>query len=153
MVRTTGQRKAIFNALVNSGRPLSVSEVLALARNEAAGLGIATAYRSLKLLQEEGQITLIDLPGHPSRWEVPASHHHHFLCRTCDKLFEIHACPDNIRRLLPEGYTLEEHDILLHGQCKACAGRANAVAKPGLASNWHDICYQRQINHKMGLTT
>ncbi len=126
MVRTTQQGKAIYNALVNSGRPLSVSEVFELAKNEVIGLGVATVYRNLKALQEEGRITQVDLPGQPPRWEVPTSHHHHFLCRTCDKLFEIHACPDNIRRLLPEGYILEEHDLLLRGECDICAQKALA---------------------------
>jgi Fur family ferric uptake transcriptional regulator len=129
MVRSTQQRKAIYNALVNSGRPLSVNEVFELAKNEATGLGIATVYRSLKALQEEGQIDQVDLPGQPPRWEVPASHHHHFLCLTCDKLFEIYACPDNIKRLVPKGYTLEEPYILLRGQCDTCVQKAHAGAK------------------------
>jgi len=120
MVRNTQQRKAINNALVKSGRPLSVNEILALAQNEINTLGIATVYRNLKALQEEGQISQVDLPGQAPRWEVTASHHHHFLCRTCDKLYEIHACPDNIRQLLPEGYNLEEAYILLLGQCNDC---------------------------------
>ncbi len=129
MVRSTQQRKAIYNALVNSGRPLSVNEVFELAKNEVTGLGIATVYRSLKALQEEGRIDQVDLPGEPPRWEVPAGHHHHFLCRTCDKLFEIYTCPHNIRRLVPKGYTLEEPYILLRGQCDACAAQANARDK------------------------
>ncbi len=123
MVRTTQQRKAIYNALANGDRPLSVAEVFELAQNEVSGLGIATVYRNLKALQEEGKVRQVDLPGQPPRWEVPASHHHHFLCRTCDKLFEIHGCPENINHLLPVGYTLEEHDILLRGQCDVCAHR------------------------------
>jgi Fur family transcriptional regulator, ferric uptake regulator len=121
MVRTTQQRKAIFDTLASSGRPLSVNELFELAKNQATGLGIATVYRNLKALQKEKQIIQVDLPGQPPRWEMPAGHHHHFLCRTCDKLFEIYDCPDNIRRLLPEGYTLEESYILLRGQCFDCA--------------------------------
>ncbi len=128
MVRSTQQRKAIYNALCNSGRPLSVAEILEKARDEAAGLGIATVYRGLKALQEEGKIDQVDLPGEPPRWEVPGGHHHHFLCRTCDRLFEIEACPGNITWEVPQGYVLEEHDILLRGQCDACARKARATA-------------------------
>lgn len=121
MVRTTQQRKAIYNALVEYGRPLSVNEILELARSEVARLGVATVYRNLKVLQEEGQVVQVDVPGQPPRWEIaPEGHHHHFLCNTCDKLFEIHGCPEGIKQLLPEGYTLEEHDILLRGQCNTC---------------------------------
>lgn len=121
MVRNTQQRTAIYQILMGSGRPLSVTEIYELARKRVKGLGIATVYRSLKTLEHEGRIRQVDLPGQSSRWELPGRHHHHFLCRTCDKLFEIHACPVNIRKLAPKGYRLEEHDILLHGQCDICA--------------------------------
>ena len=131
MIRNTQQRKAINNALAISGRPLSVNEILALAQNEIKSLGIATVYRNLKALQEEGQINQVDLPGQAPRWEVTTSHHHHFLCSSCDKLFEIYACPDNIKRLLPEGYNLEEAYILLRGQCNACSSKANTSLNPG----------------------
>ncbi len=130
MKRDTQQREAIRKALVISGRPLSVSEVFELAGNEVAGLGIATVYRNLKSLQSERQIVRVDLPGQPARWEaVPEGHHHHFLCRTCDRLFEVRGCPEDLAQLLPEGYTLEEHDILLRGQCDSCTGTGGSDGK------------------------
>ncbi len=109
MRRDTQQRDAIRKALVSAGRPLSVDELFELAQNDVAGLGIATVYRNLRALQSERQIMRVDLPGQPPRWEVASGgHHHHFLCRTCDKLFEVYGCPDGMKHLLPEGYTLEE---------------------------------------------
>jgi Fur family ferric uptake transcriptional regulator len=126
MSRATQQRDAIRKVLVNANRPLSVNEILALAQNDVAGLGIATVYRNLRTLQAGGQIVAVDLPGQPPRWEwAPEGHHHYFLCRTCDKLYEVPCYPDSIKHLLPEGYTLEEHDILLRGQCDACTGTTN----------------------------
>jgi len=119
--RETRQRDAIYRALLKAKRPLSVDEVLGLAKKEVASLGIATVYRNLKALQSEGSIVQIDLPGKAARWEItPEHHHHHFLCRKCDRLLEIYDCPDTIARLLPEGYALEEHYIVLSGQCDAC---------------------------------
>ena len=99
-----------------------------MAHRKVSGLGIATVYRNLKSLREEGWIVAVDLPGQPPRWEVaPESHHHHFLCNGCDKLFEIHACPADFQRLLPEGYTLEEHDLLLRGQCDGCLEKSRST--------------------------
>lgn len=131
MVRATQQRKAIYRVLVNGGRPLAVSELLALAQKEVATLGIATVYRSLKALQAEGQIVQVDLPGQPPRWEIaPEAHHHHFLCSTCDKLFEVSGCPEGLTSLLPKGYVLAEHELLLRGQCDACARGTESRDKP-----------------------
>lgn len=130
MVRATQQRKAIYSVLVNCGRPLAVNELLALARKEVAALGIATVYRNLKALQAEGQVAQVDLPGQPPRWEItPEAHHHHFLCSTCDKLFEVSGCPDGLTSLLPKGYVLAEHELLLRGQCDSCAKGTKSRSK------------------------
>ena len=127
MRRNTYQGTAIRNALLNAGRPLSVNEVFELAREDVVGLGIATVYRNLKALQAEGWIVQVDLPGQAPRWEVAyKNHHHHFLCSTCDRLLEIQDCPEGLMRLLPEGYTLDEHDILLRGQCDSCVRDVNS---------------------------
>ncbi|MBI4287087.1 MAG: transcriptional repressor [Chloroflexi bacterium] len=123
VMRDTRQRDAIRRALVDAARPLSIDEILETAQNEVARLGIATVYRNLKSLQGEGQIVRVDLAGQSSRWEVtPGCHHHHFLCSTCDRMFEVHGCPDDLSNMLPGGYALEEHDILLRGQCVDCSG-------------------------------
>ena len=124
MIRFTQQGNAIRQVLQNAGRPLSPQEIFDMAQRKISGLGIATVYRNLKALQKNGSVVAVDLPGQPPRWELsPESHHHHFLCRTCNKLFEIYDCPDDLQRLLPKGYTLEKHDILLRGQCNSCSGK------------------------------
>jgi Fur family transcriptional regulator, ferric uptake regulator len=123
-MRETQQRDAIRDALKMAERPLSVDEILKLAQTKVSGIGIATVYRNLKGLQADGIITQVDLPGQPPRWELaPASHHHHFLCRTCDRLFEVPGCPVDIDEGLPDGYIVEGHEVLFHGQCNTCAKR------------------------------
>ncbi len=121
MKRNTQQREAIREALTKAGRPLTVDEILELAQTKVAGLGIATVYRNLKALQDEGWTKPVDLAGQPPRWEMAQPHHHHFLCNTCDKVFDIGGCPEGLTNILPDGYTLAEHDLLLRGQCDTCA--------------------------------
>ena len=144
MIRVTQQGNAIRQILQNAGRPLSPQEIFDMAQKEVSGLGIATVYRNLKSLQQEGAVVAVELPGQSPRWELaPESHHHHFLCNTCDKLYEINACPEDLQRLLPEGYILEEHDILLRGLCGStsfrCHGRfsrANGRPARRRCSSW-----------------
>lgn len=121
MHRQTRQRDAIRAALASAGRPLGPQEVLAAARGLQPGLGIATVYRTLKALTEEGSLRVVELPGTAARYEVAGkSHHHHFHCRSCDGVFEVEACPAGIRGLLPGGFRLEEHEIILYGRCAGC---------------------------------
>ena len=122
MQRNTVQRQTIRTVMQRADRPLSVDEVLKAARSHIPAIGIATVYRALKSLKDEGAIREVDLPGRSSRWEIAGkAHHHHFLCDQCDKLFEINGCPGDIASLVPEGYKLAEHDILLQGQCVDCS--------------------------------
>jgi Fur family transcriptional regulator, ferric uptake regulator len=119
-LRNTKQRDAILHALDKAGRPLLPAEVLEEALKVADTLGIATVYRTLNVLLESGQVTLVYTPN-GTRYELSGlGHHHHFLCNTCDKMFEIDGCAGNLKTLLPKGFSLENHDLTLYGQCRDC---------------------------------
>ncbi len=123
MQRQTRQRDAIRGALAAAARPLSPQEVLSAARRALPGLGIATVYRTVKALVAEGALHTVELPGAPPRYELAGKrHHHHFHCRACDGVFEVDACPAGIPRLLPGGFRLERHEIILYGLCAGCGG-------------------------------
>ncbi len=128
MRRDTPQRRAIRHALREAGRPLTPEEVLETGRRRVASLGIATVYRNLKALQREGFAEPVELPGEPVRYEVAGKpHHHHFLCRSCAQAFEVDGCPGAVEPLLPDGFTLEDHDVVLYGTCADCAGPGAAA--------------------------
>ena len=119
--RDTTQRQAIRKAFRQAGRPLNPQEVLRAARPAARGLGIATVYRALKDLLRRGDITAVQIPGEPPRYEICGkSHHHYFRCRSCQQVFDINGCPGNFRGLTPRGFRLEDHELVLYGLCGAC---------------------------------
>ncbi|MEX1256709.1 MAG: transcriptional repressor [Gemmatimonadota bacterium] len=120
--RETRQRRAIRKTFEEAGHPLSPKELLDAARSHVGGLGIATIYRNLKSLQDDGWIVPVDLPGEPSRYEIAGKgHHHHFHCRSCDRVYEVDGCPGNLRSVTPDGFRLESHEFVLYGLCEACA--------------------------------
>ena len=122
MQRVTRQRRAIQKSLQAAGRPLSPRELLDAARADVGGMGIATVYRNLKTLQDEGTITPVELPGEPARYELAGKdHHHHFHCRSCDRVLEVEGCPEDIRSVAPDGFEVEKHEVVLYGLCDACA--------------------------------
>lgn len=124
-VRKTNQKTAIRRVFEEDDRPLTPQEVLDAARAYVPGLGIATVYRSLKALQQEGYLTAVAIPEGPPRYEMAGkAHHHHFHCRTCGRVYEIHACSGDMKGLTPKGFTLEDHEIVLYGQCAGCAKAA-----------------------------
>jgi Fur family transcriptional regulator, ferric uptake regulator len=138
MERNTRQRSAIRDAIAQADRPLLPQEVLEAAQHAVPGLGIATVYRNLKALVEEGELQSVNLPGENPRYElVGHHHHHHFQCRQCQRVFDVHACPGDLGRLAPQGFTVEDHDLTLYGQCKDCGVPAEKSARrrPGAAGS------------------
>jgi len=133
MVRNTRQGNAIRQTLKKTGRPLSAQEVLNLAQKKSPRLGDCHRLPQFKIAaagrfgRRRGIARPVAAVG-----TSPGKHHHHFLCNTCDKLYEINACPADLQRLLPEGYTLEEHDILLRGLCNDCSVNKNLTGNKKL---------------------
>ncbi len=121
MTRNTSQREAIQQSLETAVRPLSPEEILEAAREQVPGLGIATVYRNIRRMVEEGQLHPVQLPDEPARYEPAGKgHHHHFRCRKCERVFDVEGCPGSLKEMLPEGFQLESHEITLFGLCKHC---------------------------------
>ncbi len=121
--RRTRQRKAILAVMEASDGPLSVGEVHELAGRGIPGLGVATVYRNIKLLKEEGAIVSVELPGEEPRYEpLGRGRHHHFRCTNCERTFDLEGCPVGIPdgTTLPGGYRVEGHSLTLYGRCSTC---------------------------------
>jgi Fur family ferric uptake transcriptional regulator len=122
MKRQTQQRRLIRNVLERADRPMSPREIHRLAGKAMPGLGIATVYRTIKTMQDQADLALVEIPGEPPRFELTGKpHHHHFHCRQCGRVFEVHGCPGELRRLTPRGFRLEGHELMLYGRCSNCA--------------------------------
>ncbi len=123
MNRITAQREAIRRSLQEAGRPLSAVEVLELAQRDVPGLGVATVYRTIKNLIEEGTLIAVPLPGSSDRYEhrdAAEHHHHHFICNDCGRAFDVPGCTMPLQDLAPPGFFVSGHDVVLYGRCEGC---------------------------------
>lgn len=131
MERQTKQRDAIRSALAEADRPLSISEILDSAKGRVSGLGVATVYRTLKALVQDGQIVQVEMPGSPPRYELAGKeHHHHFYCRSCERVYEVEGCAGDFSWMTPAGFELEAHDVLLSGRCARCVEKKKSGGPP-----------------------
>lgn len=120
--RKTKQRDALRAVLESAERPLSIDELLKGASRRVGGLGVATVYRAVSALLDEGWIAAVEIPGEPVRYErSDKAHHHHFQCEKCDRVFDVAGCLENLRRLAPPKFRVREHAVTLYGLCAACA--------------------------------
>lgn len=122
MERNTRQRDAIREVFIAAKQPLNPFEVLVAGRGALRGLGIATVYRTINALVQSGWLNAVELPGDSPRYERSGSgHHHHFQCRGCSGVFEVRGCPGDLKSLIPAGFLLEGHEVVLYGRCGTCA--------------------------------
>jgi Fur family ferric uptake transcriptional regulator len=120
--RKTKQRDALVSVLERAERPLSVAELLEAASKRIEGLGVATVYRAVGALLDDGRIEAVEIPGEPTRYErSDKGHHHHFQCEKCERVFDIAGCLDNLRKLVPPKFRVKEHSVMLYGVCATCA--------------------------------
>lgn len=122
MERDTPQRRVIRRVLTQAGRPMSPEEIHVSGRQVVRSLGIATVYRNLRSMADAGWLSPVELPGEPTRYEMSGKpHHHHFLCRSCARAFEVEGCEGVLPAQLPQGFEVHEHEVVLYGKCDRCA--------------------------------
>ncbi len=127
--RNTKQKAAIREAFAEADRPLSPDEALEYALEHHSAIGIATVYRNIQALVEEGWLTAVELPGETTRYELSGKeHHHHFHCDTCGKLFDLKGCVIQSKPRLPRGFSASGHEFFLYGNCASCNSGPHARA-------------------------
>ena len=126
MAYQTNQRDAIRAAFDAAERPLSAREAHDAARTASRRVGLATVYRNLRALVDEGYLVEVDLPGTATHYErADLAHHHHFYCRTCQRVYDLApGCAGSLRRLTPRGFEVESHELILYGYCDRCRAPA-----------------------------
>jgi len=93
-----------------------------------ATVGLASVYRTVDGLVEQGLLQRVDLGDGIARYEPVRSgheHHHHLVCDDCGKVEAFHDAPleraiEAIER--QTGYQVVSHDVVLRGACADCRG-------------------------------
>jgi len=93
IIRNTKQRNLLLECFKNNkDRHLTVEELYEMAKSIDSNIGIATVYRNVKLLEEQGVINKIELPDFLLAYEMCAFNsehsHHHLICRKCGNIVD-----------------------------------------------------------------
>jgi len=87
--RITPQREMIVEAIAHSGHHINAEEVFAQVQERTRSMNIATVYRTLELLVEQGLASRIDL-GEERVIYATYQHgpHIHLVCRQCGQVVD-----------------------------------------------------------------
>ncbi len=125
--RTGGARRAVIELLAGERCCLGAQEIAERLRASGQRVGVASVYRALDLLSGEGLVQRVEVGGRGALYEpvIPGGgHHHHAVCDRCGTLtpFEDPGLERAIDRLAGRlGHRVEAHDVLIRGECEACA--------------------------------
>jgi Fur family ferric uptake transcriptional regulator len=126
-LKRSEQREAILDAFLRSDRHLSVEDLLHLVQKRRPDIGRTTVYRTLKLLQQAGLASQLDVQGQARfEHEYNREHHDHFICNSCGEIIEfsspeIERAQDQIAAGL--GFVIQGHRHQIYGLCRRCAAR------------------------------
>jgi Fur family transcriptional regulator, ferric uptake regulator len=120
MSRRTGQRRAIVSALREADAALTAQEL----HRRVEGVGLATVYRNLQRLAEEGHAEAVRRDtGEQAFLLCGGGHHHHLTCRVCGRVEPVRDCGlDGWAREVASrhGFRDVEHRAELVGVCLVC---------------------------------
>jgi len=125
---TTQQKVALTRVLQRAERPLTPMEICRAGKKEIPRLGIATVYRALKQLVEEGGCgSWRSREPRRTTNQRERQHHHFFFCRHCRHVYNLVGCVHGVGGLAPAGFAVEGHEIVLYGECAECGGKTQGV--------------------------
>ncbi|EGG26954.1 transcriptional regulator, Fur family [Cutibacterium modestum P08] len=124
--RTTKQRLAIRALFDDESFFLTAQQVHDQLRERGDQVGLATVYRNLQTMTEDGELDAIRAEdGEMTYRRCSSAHHHHLVCRKCGKAVEIgpeKILEDWARDIAAEyGFSETGHELELFGICSKCS--------------------------------
>jgi Fur family peroxide stress response transcriptional regulator len=101
-------------------------------RQKLPRISLATVYRNLQRLVEDGKIRTVLLGERVARYDPETSDHDHFICQSCGRVTDLFLGRDRQIDLTPlanDGYIVTTHNLMIYGVCQACTARRE-MAEP-----------------------
>lgn len=128
MKKYSKQRELIIENLKQRRDHPTAEKLFLDLKKQMPEIGIATVYRNLTDLCEEGSIAKIKSKTGPDRYDGNEKEHIHFECSKCNQIIDIYLDENNqkqIEKIIEEVVTREEiqlkhTEIIIQGLCKKC---------------------------------
>jgi Fur family ferric uptake transcriptional regulator len=120
--RMTGQREVVVGAI--AAKPGAFTAEALVDELRPRGVGRATVYRTIELLDRLGMLTRMHLGDCHGYTVCDEGHHHHLVCRGCGVVVPVDAgrveseMQALARRL---NFRMDTHTLEFSGYCAACA--------------------------------
>jgi Fur family ferric uptake transcriptional regulator len=123
----TRQQSAVADALGGASDFTSAQDLHARLRTQGHKVGLATVYRALQTLADQGEVDVLRTDDGESVYRRCRSdaHHHHLVCRSCGRTVEVEG--PTVERWADavsakHGFRDVTHTLEFFGTCSDCPG-------------------------------
>jgi len=125
--RITRARSAIIDFLLNTGQPLTASNICNTLNGQGLKFDRATVYRELIFLLANGVVRQVRFPGKATHYEINSGHHHHLVCTMCNAVKDVilgkHLENHERQIYRKEKFKVVSHSLEFYGLCNNCIGK------------------------------
>jgi Fe2+ or Zn2+ uptake regulation protein len=113
--RKTRQLEQVFAALRGDHTHPFAREIYRRVHKKLPGISLATVYRNLHNLVEEGKIRTLLVDEQGTRFDPETREHDHFICERCGRVVDLFLQPRarrvDLTSLAKHGYVVTTHDL------------------------------------------
>lgn len=125
-LKSSKRRDLIFDYVVKTNDHFTVDEIYQAMLKIDPEIGIATVYRTVRLLVDCGVLlehTFGEKKGFFEVSDINDRHHDHLICNVCGKIIEFHShiIEENKQRIAEQHqFQIKSHNIEIYGVCSEC---------------------------------
>ncbi len=122
-LKSTPQRTAIYQALVQSTAHPTAEDLFAQVSPTYPMLSLNTVYYTLSVLRTAGLVLEVNIGHDRARFDANLSPHHHVICQGCQNILDV--MDPRLNRLaspsgLPDDFEISSYQVAFRGYCGAC---------------------------------
>ena len=131
--RATRQLEAVFQVLQGDPTHPFADEIYRRVRKKLPRISLATVYRNLQRLVEDGKIRTVLLGERVARYDPETHDHDHFICESCGRVIDLFLERNrqvDLTPLVRDGYLVSTHNLTVYGLCQVCAAHGKTAEFP-----------------------
>ena len=120
--RETRQRRVVYETIKSTFSHPTADWIFEHVRRKLPKVSLGTVYRNLGVLKEEGLVREIYGNDRRAHYDAEMSPHAHFICSSCDQIFDVHGVKQVDWRPLKDlvGCVVDDQAVVFSGRCTTC---------------------------------
>lgn len=126
------QREAVLEYLTHTKTHPTADEIYSVLKKEMPSISLATVYRNLTQLCENGNVRRLGAAGNKERFDGYLEPHYHFICSECGEVYDLDISFDmNLSEMAKQvsGFEVNAYSLVFYGICDNCKNLSQKTRK------------------------